>query len=169
MTPRFEKAFSEIIQTEGGFVNDPDDHGGATKYGVTIDTLSDFIGHKATVADVQDMDLQTAKEIYFAFYWQPLLLDKITDEKISFFLFDQTVNRGKRHVIEDVQKIVGAKVDGIMGPVTIAAINTHEPKSLLMQIVKVAQLAYASIANSNPKQVKFLTGWIKRTQKFLEA
>ena len=49
----FESAISEVLLTEGGYVDHPDDRGGPTNYGITQKTLSDFLGHEATKEEVQ--------------------------------------------------------------------------------------------------------------------
>lgn len=163
----FELAVQDIIKTEGGFVNDPLDNGGATNYGITIGTLSNYLGRQATLEEIKNISLDTVKMIYKSNYWDRLKLDQIRDSKLAHILFDQAVNRGTRKVAEQIQKLVSVHPDGIIGPLTINVINTVDPRRLLLQFLMESQNSYVSIVNANPNQLKFLSGWIKRTHKFL--
>lgn len=164
----FEKALSDVLKNEGGYVNDPDDHGGATNYGITMKTLSDFLGHTVNEHDVQSISMDVVREIYKKNYWDRLKLDLVKNETLAALLFDQAVNRGTRTVAEQIQKIVGVTVDGMMGPLTIKSINAYNQKKLIINFIKVSQDSYIRIALSNHKQMKFLTSWINRTHKFMD-
>ncbi len=164
----FESAISEVLLTEGGYVDHPDDRGGPTNYGITQKTLSDFLGHEATKEEVRSISIDTVRQIYKQNYWDRLKLSYIIDSKLSDVIFDQAVNRGTRRVAEQIQKIVGVKQDGVIGPVTLKAINNMDSKKMLLEFVKQSQNAYVSIVTNNPSQLVFLSGWIKRTHKFFD-
>lgn len=164
----FETAFQNIVKIEGGYVNHPLDSGGPTCYGVTIKTLSDFLGHDASEEDVKNLSLDTAKKIYKQNYWDRLKLDSVKNVNLACVLFDQSVNRGTRKVSEQIQKLVGVPTDGVIGPASIAAINAQDPKKLLLSFIKETQNTYTSIVSSNPSQVVFIKGWIARTHQFLD-
>lgn len=163
----FEDALKDVLQNEGGYVNDPDDKGGATNYGITIKTLSDFTGHEVEEKDVRNLTMETVRKIYRANYWDRLKLDQVKSRELAHLLFDQAVNRGTRIVAEQIQKIVGVQQDGIVGNITLRAINERDPKKLIIEFIKASQNAYIRIALSDHTQIKFLTSWINRTQKFL--
>lgn len=164
----FETALAEVLINEGGYVDHPDDRGGPTNYGITIKTLSDFLGREATKEEVQNLSMDTVRQIYKQNYWDRLRLSYFIDSKFAEIVFDQAVNRGTRRVAEDLQKLAGVKVDGIIGPVTLKALNAMDSKKTLISFVKQAQNAYVSIVTHNPSQLVFLSGWIKRTHKFLD-
>lgn len=164
----FESAFSKVLLVEGGFVDHPDDKGGPTNLGITIKTLSDFLGRDATVEEVRSLDVDTVRKIYKQNYWDRLKLSHIIDSKFADIIFDQAVNRGTRRVAEQIQRIVEVKQDGVIGPITLKAINNMEPKKLLISFIKSTQDAYVSIVANNPSQAVFLSGWIKRTHHFLD-
>lgn len=164
----FEEALQDVLKVEGGYVDNPMDHGGPTNFGITIGTLSDFLGHSVIKEEVQNLDMDTVRKIYKQNYWDRLSLDQVVYKDVAAFLFDQAVNRGTRKVSEQIQHLVGVPADGIIGPQTIHAINLQEPRKLLLNIIKVSQNTYTGIVAANPNQVTFLGGWIKRTHKFLD-
>lgn len=164
----FESAISKVLLEEGGYVDHPDDRGGPTNYGITIGTLSDFLGKEATKKEVKNLDIDTVRKIYKQNYWDRLKLNHIIDSRFADILFDQAVNRGTRRVAEQVQKMVGVKQDGVIGPITLKAINNMDSKKMMIDFVKSTQDAYVSIVVNNPSQLVFLSGWIKRTHRFLD-
>lgn len=163
----FEIAFDDVMKTEGGFVHDSSDHGGPTNFGITLATFSDFLGHVATEEDLKNIDTETVKKIYKQNYWDRLKLDQVKYIDLAHLIFDQAVNRGTRRVAEQLQKILNLKQDGIIGPITLSEINLHEPRELLISFLIMSQNSYIKIVESDPTQLRFLSGWIKRTQKFL--
>jgi len=164
----FDVAFSNILKTEGGYVDHPNDKGDATKFGITIYTLSDYRGHPVTEEDVKSLTQEEAKRIYKDLYWDRLKLSEVDNINLCLALFDQGVNRGTRKVTEQIQKILGLKVDGIFGPVTLQAVNAMNPRKLLLFFIFETQKTYVNIAVNDPTQLVFLKGWIARTHKLLE-
>lgn len=163
----FQVALEQVLKNEGGYVDHPLDKGGPTNYGITQKTLSDFLGREATKEEIESLTLDVVAKIYKSNYWDRLKLSEINDMQLAHILFDQAVNRGTRKVAEQIQKCVGVKVDGIIGPITIKAINDKLSDKLLIDFVKQSQLSYISIVESNPSQIVFLKGWIKRTHEYL--
>lgn len=163
----FQVALEQVLKNEGGYVDHPLDKGGPTNYGITQKTLSDFLGREATKEEIESLTLDVVAKIYKTNYWDRLRLSEINDMQLAHILFDQAVNRGTRKVAEQIQKSVGVKVDGIIGPITIKAINDRLSDNLLIDFVKQSQLSYISIVESNPSQIVFLKGWIKRTHEYL--
>ncbi len=164
----FDVAFVKIIKTEGGYVNHHADHGGPTNYGITQETLSEYLGHPATIDEVKDLTLGTAKAIYKANYWDRLSLSEVDNLNLCLAFFDQAVNRGARRVAEQIQKLVNVKMDSVIGPVTIKAINAENPKKLLLNFVKDIQKSYIRIVKNDPSQIVFLEGWMNRTHALLD-
>ena len=118
---------AEIIEIEGGYVNHPADRGGPTKYGITEKVARAF-GYQG---DMEVLPKSEAIEIYDKNYWQRLGLDGINDPELCFYIFDFGVNSGTRTAGLLLQKIFnelsGGNLteDGIIGPVTQAAINNY--------------------------------------------
>lgn len=165
----FEPEFMKVINVEGGYVNDPDDAGGPTKYGVTIKTLSEYLGRPAKIEEVKTLSLDRAKAIFKSRYWDTCKLDAIKSQVVAHFIFDQSINSGQGTAIIKAQEVVGAKIDGLMGPTTIAMINAFPEKEFIKRFFKAIQLRYIEICVSKPSQLKYIEGWInKRANPMLD-
>ena len=119
----------QIVAREGGYVNDPDDPGGATKYGVTIHTMRrlgvDLTGDgKVTAADVRQLSRAQATDIFVRHYFeQPRIGD--LPEALQPSVFDMYVNAGA-NAVKILQRLLcdmgfPVAVDGALGPQSIAA------------------------------------------------
>lgn len=110
----FDRAFETVIGHEGGYVNDPRDPGGETKYGISKRAYPN--------EDIKNLTLNRAKELYKRDYW-----DSIDAESIPgvarLMVFDCSVNCGVTAAKKILQRAVGVKDDGIIGPKTRAAIG----------------------------------------------
>ena len=165
----FEKALEKVLVREGGYVNNPVDRGGPTNKGITIHTLSDYIGRTASIEEIQYIEDSTVEDIYRAKYWDKLALDFIDYEPLAHALFDQAINRGVRQVAKEIQRLVNVKDDGFVGALTLAAINEKLGRDLTVEFVKKSQLYYCRLVKNDPSQSIFLDGWMKRTHELLEG
>lgn len=111
----FDAAFERLIGHEGGYVNNPRDPGGETKFGISKRA---YPGE-----DIAGMTLDRAKLIYRRGYWGPAGCDAVPDA-IRFDLFDMAVNAGVRTAIKALQRSVGETDDGIIGPRTLQAVSS---------------------------------------------
>jgi lysozyme family protein len=159
----FRSALAITLRYEGGYVNDPDDRGGATNYGVTQDTYDAWrIGQGLDVRPVRKIEHTEAQDIYFQSYWI-----KGNCEALPWPLnaahFDACVNHGVAGATRILQRAVGVAADGRFGPVTRAAVSAAD-KDLLFRDMLLERLQfYDDIVDGRPSQVKFLRGWLKRT------
>lgn len=159
----FDQIVTHILKNEGGWVDNPIDHGGATNYGITQDTLSLYLGRLASKDEVKNLSDSAAKQIYRKLYWEKYNLDSVNGECIALALFDQIVNRGPSPAIKDAQKCCGAVADGVIGPKTIALINHLDQIDFLRRYAKQCAASYINIVKHEPLQMIFLSGWINRT------
>ncbi len=174
MTP-FDRAFKHTVGVEGGYSDDPQDSGGATKYGITesVARANGFHG------DLRVLTLAEAKRIYKAQYWDILRLDEIAriDEKIALELFDTAVNIGIATAGIFLQRALNElnrggtdyrdlTVDDIVGPMTVAAMQAFiarrgdKGRQVLNAALNALQGAYyLELAESRPKDEAFVFGW----------
>src|SRR6188474_3748764 len=125
-TISLDKPMSEadqIIAREGGFVNNPFDKGGATKYGITLKTLSWWLGRPATLQELRDMPVSTAQAIYEARYVAGPGFDKLPKGVLQSNLVDFGVMSGPHLAITYLQEILQVTADGVLGPVTLEALS----------------------------------------------
>lgn len=155
-----------ILSFEGGFVNHPNDRGGATNRGVTIATwkAQGYDKDGDGDIDVDDLRLITpadATRIMRLNYWNRFRADEIRDQSVANILVDWLWGSGKP-AITITQKLLGVTADGIVGPKTIAAIN-KQPAHAFFERIKTRRREYIdNIIKSNPSQKVFKAGWYRR-------
>lgn len=161
------------MKHEGGskFTDISADKGGATKWGITISTWIKNGADKDGDGDidVQDLKLSTeqdAMKIAKKLYWDKVMGDSINSQSVAEFVFDWAYNSGVGTAVRKVQGLVGATVDGSMGPKTVQAINQRDAKILFTQLKTDREAFYRSIVHNNPSQGMFLKGWLNRNNSF---
>ncbi|WP_039019122.1 holin-associated N-acetylmuramidase [Halocynthiibacter namhaensis] len=175
----------EIVAREGGYVNDPDDPGGATKYGVTLGTLRrlglDKTGDgRLTEADVRRLTRADAVEIYLRHYFQAPGIDRLP-KALQPSVFDMYVNAGA-NAVKILQRLLcqmGQKVavDGVIGPQTVQAaeIAAAAAPSHVADAYGIARRNYYyRLADQRPASRKYARrrdggkgGWIRRAEEFI--
>ncbi|QPC43482.1 glycoside hydrolase family 108 protein [Kaustia mangrovi] len=110
---------------EGGYVNDPKDPGGPTKYGVTLATLAAHRGRKVTAADVRNLTLSEARIIYRKSYWKQSGGD-LLPRGLDYAVFDFGVHSGPATAVKVLQRLVGVSQDGIVGIQTVDAVRRYK-------------------------------------------
>lgn len=154
-----------ILGWEGGFANDPDDRGGATNKGITLDTYKAYCRRKGypvpTVERLKNISDEQWTEIFKTLFWDRWRADEINSQSIANILVDWVWGSGK-YGITIPQRILGVTVDGIVGPKTIAAVNAADPKLLFDRIMAARKKYIDDICTSRPKNNKFKRGWLRR-------
>jgi lysozyme family protein len=100
-------------------------------------------------------------------FWTKAKCEQINDENIAIKFFDLAVHSGiqqANRLIQRALRATGAQVieDGIIGPITLSAINKADPTDLLAALKSEAAGYYRMIAQANPSQQKFIEGWLRR-------
>ena len=147
----FDDAFANTIGLEGGFVDNPADPGGATMYGVT-ERVARKYGY---TGDMHDLPLETAKQIAKQEYWDPYQCDALMP-LVSMQVFDAVYNGGD--AVRWLQQSSGATVDGVMGPMTVTAVNLVNPYVMVMRFLAL-RLTYMTNLDIWPN---FGRGWARR-------
>ena len=154
-----------ILQWEGGFVNDPDDLGGATNKGITIDTFTEYKkrkGQKApTVTDLKNISDAEWRDVFKSLYWDRWKADEIKNQSVANILVDWVWASGS-HGIKRPQRLLGAKADGIVGKQTIAALNAMDAATLFKMIKDDRAKFIDEICKARPKNEKYRKGWMNR-------
>lgn len=154
----FESCVNIVLQKEGGFVNHSADPGGATNYGITIKILSEYRKTKVSVEDVQRLSIGEAKQIYFKNYWKPIQGDQLPIG-VNLSVFDFAVNAGVSRAAKTLQKIVNVQQDGIIGLVTLKAVQTFDVEDMIERLAAERVLFYKSLKTFSV----FGKGWLRRT------
>lgn len=146
-------AINLTIANEGGFVNNPSDPGGATKYGIT---QLDMPG-----VNIADITTTQAATYYDEHYWKSLY-SEIESQVVANKLFDLGVLFGIGTAVQMMQGILKLTVDGAFGPQTLAAVNAADPFSLLTAYKTVMVQHAIDIGGAHPAERQFVVGWLRR-------
>lgn len=174
MTDFFPKALEYTVGIEKGFVNDPDDAGGPTNYGITQAVLSAYRGHPCTAFEVSQMELSEAAEIYRAKFWNSISLDRVRQPLITQVMFDAAVLFGPAVSVLYAQKALidcnyySLQVDGHAGPRTIEALNSVRPEFFVRSFADVLKARVSIVVASRPKNIKYRDGWENRIEGYLK-
>ena len=165
------KKLAPFIQRwEGGFVDDPDDLGGATNMGVTIATYKVYRKRKGlsepTVDDLKHLSNNEWIDILKSLYWDRWKADQIENQSVANIVVDWIWASGN-YGIKIPQQILNVKVDGIVGPKTIDAVNSRNPRELF-DMIKIARFDFIEdICRKRPANNKFKRGWLNRINDFV--
>ncbi len=171
----FDDALEHLLRIEGGYVDDPRDRGGATRYGITVGTAR----AEGYAGPMRELTLETAREIYRRRYWDALRLEQVAahDGPSAARLFDIAVNMGPRTAGRFLQRSLnllnrGAQlfpdlaVDGVVGGRTVEALRAltdpTEHTALLRLLRAYQGKRYIEIIEHDPGQERFTRGWLKR-------
>lgn len=149
MSAAFDRAFALIVGHEGGYVNDPRDPGGETKFGISKRAFPRL--------DIAGLTLAQAKAIYLASYWGPARCEGLP-WPVAVNLFDGAVNSGVRQSVRWMQEAAGVKDDGAVGPVTLRAWGAADPAALAARYNGL-RLLFMATRRTWPT---FSKGWAKR-------
>lgn len=172
-----DKYINDIIDREGGYVDDPEDSGGETNFGIT-ERVARRYGY---IRDMRDLSGETAFNIYAKIYWYSINLDVIEmmSPKIAEELVDTAVNMGAHSAGEFLQRALNAfndqenlykdiKVDGDIGPRTLATLKTYiyirkeVGCTVLHRALNALQGAfYISLVERRQKDERFVYGWFR--------
>lgn len=157
-----------ILKHEGGFVNDSRDAGGATNRGVTIGTLRslgmDIDGDgDIDVADIKALTEAQAVTIYKRFYWDKVEGD-LLPTGLDYAVADFAVNSGPRRAAEHLQRALGVRADGHIGPQTLAAARRADVRSTINRVCD-SRLAFMRSIRGGRDWAAFGRGWTRRVEE----
>lgn len=174
---KFNLALLKALSHEGGYVNDPDDLGGETYKGIARNSHSSWSGWKIIDKSKQDKSFpanlvnnvnlqQLVEQFYLESFWQPLKADQIQNQTSANSVFDFAVNTGCITSTRLVQSIVGTKIDGIIGQITLNKINSMDHGHFQAALTVAKMEYYMNIIRRRPTSKKFLLGWLSRSLSF---
>lgn len=161
---QFTRSLETIFKHEGGYVDHPDDPGGATNMGITHKTLAAWRGNPVTRDDVRNMSREEAGEIYRANYWNALSCDALPSG-VDLVVFDFGVNAGVSRAAKLLQRIVHVEQDGQVGPITVGAAKAIDAEHIVSSFSDGRMEHYRSLRIWDT----FKNGWTRRTKETREA
>ena len=177
MATDVDQLIDALIAREGGFVDNPDDKGGPTNFGITehVARLNGYGG------PMQSMPRGVAVDLYRRLYWLRPRFDEVArrSERVGFELFDTGVNMGPDVAATFLQRALNAlnrngkdypdiTVDGRLGDGTLAALDgflkargeTNGATVLLLALNALQGERYIRLAEKSPRDETFLYGWL---------
>lgn len=149
----FDTAFDRLMGHEGGYVNNPNDPGGETQWGIAKRSYPNV--------DIANLTKDAAKEIYRRDFWDPL---GDTPASIKFQVFDFAVNSGIQTAIRKLQAAIGVADDGHWGPMSAAKLASLNPSAVLMRFVAQRIRFWTSLST----WPTFGKGWANRAAADLD-
>jgi len=178
---QFNPAFQITMGNEGGYANNPNDHGGETYKGIAKNYWPNWSGwaivdgtiatHPPSINQALNGNAQLQTQVlsfYKANFWNTESLDNITDQQVANQLFDIAVNMGTGTASKFLQQAVNTlspnklTVDGQIGPLSIAAANAENAEDLYNAICQLRRAKYEAIIQNNPSQQQFANSWYSR-------
>lgn len=153
----FERAVEKVLIHEGGYVNDPKDPGGETKFGISKRSYPQL--------DILHLTREEAVAIYWGDWWKRYGYEMIADLALAAKVFDFAVNMGASRAHKLLQEAVNRtspadlSVDGRIGPKSLEAINNHPYPPYLLAEFRLGAISYYAGLKNAPR---YLPGWVRR-------
>jgi lysozyme family protein len=171
---QFQTAYDIVRKHEGGFQKMPEDSGNynsrqqlvGTNWGINAQVYENYLKRPPTEQDMRAMPRYIALAIFKQLYWDRVKGDEIRDQQVANILFDGHVNHG-RWGIQMMQGVLGLSRDGIVGSMTLSAINRTNPFNLFAAYKKARVAGYHDLVRRRPKDQRFLRGWLIRINSFI--
>lgn len=162
----FELMLNFLFQSEGGYTNDPNDHGGKTTWGITE---GEARSHGYT-GDMRNLTQDFAKNIFYQDYYLGNNLDKIKDERVALAILDISVTGGTGRGIKLARralKSMGVNIEENTkaNQEFIDAVNSVDPLQFCHAYAQIQRAFYNSIVQHDETQRKFLKGWLDRVDR----
>lgn len=160
---------TDILKAEGWdkYTNRPTDRGGPTKWGITQKAWSEYVGHAAPIDEIKAITEHQARIFYENMYIKRPKFDMLPPLLIPMIV-DCGVNHGVRAASKWIQRAVGAKQDGAIGPQTLAALTSTNLIATYTRICASRFKLYGRIVTKDHSQAEYAHGWNNRGAKWLE-
>jgi lysozyme family protein len=165
-----DRLIADLIDREGGYVDDPVDRGGPTHMGITLATLQQWRAPlPVTRADVMALTREEATAIYRARYVDgPGFREAIRDDRLLALVVDYGVLSGPEAATKALQRAIGIHDDGVLGPQTRRVLVSQAGSTEVYKRLLADRIGHhVELVLTNPSQRRFLRGWLSRCVSFL--
>ena len=157
MQDNFEQCLALVLKHEGKFVNHPKDPGGMTNLGVTKRVWEEWVGHPVDEAAMRALGPADVAPLYKKNYWDKIHGDELP-AGVDYACFDLAVNSGVGRAAKILQKALGVNPDGAIGPATMDAAASCNPREVASEICDLR----LGFLQSLPTFDTFGKGWSRR-------
>jgi lysozyme family protein len=168
----FNEAVQVVLRHEGGFVDSPNDPGGATSYGVSLrwlkskgllEQLEEADKTQDEVLVIRELTQTQAMGYYKAFWWDVYKYGNLNAQAVASKVFDTSVNIGPSRSHKFLQSAIGVSQDGVLGSKSFNEANALSPSMLVVKLQTLQAQYYRDLVIQNPKLQEFLKGWLARS------
>lgn len=164
----YAQAEKDVLVTEGGWANDPDDPGGPTMRGITQHEYIAWCAKnnrpRPTLTDLRNISAEDVAAIYKVEYWDAVDGDALPSG-IDYLVFDFTVNSGSSRATMTLQAVVGTKPDGRLGPITLQAVKDAVETRGVESVVDDYSARRMAFLKGLSRWRKYSGGWTDRVHK----
>lgn len=146
---KFDVLIERVLGHEGGYVNDPRDLGGETKWGISKRAYPNV--------NIKELTKDDAKAIYRRDYWDRVQGSSLP-EAVAFQVLDAAVNHGIGNAVRWLQSAAGVAPDGLFGPVSLAAVRSSSAADLVLRFNAERLVFYTKLSTFD----RFGKGWVRR-------
>ena len=164
MKENFEKSLELVLQQEGGYVHHPLDPGGRTNLGVTQRVWEAWVGYSVDEKEMRSLTKELVAPLYKSRYWDAVHGDQLPSGA-DYLAFDFAVNAGSFRCVKTIQRALNITADGIIGPVTIKAIQDANAEDFINNFTNAKESFYSGLANFPT----FGRGWLNRVAESKKA
>ena len=160
----FERSLALVLQHEGGYVHHALDPGGRTNLGVTQRVWENYVGHKVDETEMRSLTKELVAPLYRKEYWDAVHGDQLPSGA-DYLAFDFSVNAGAFRSIKTIQRALKITADGVIGPVTVKAIQDTNAEEFINSFSATKEVFYRGLANFPT----FGRGWLNRAAESKKA
>jgi lysozyme family protein len=172
MAASFDEAVQVVLRHEGGFIDSPNDPGGATAYGVSLrwlkskgllEQLEEADRTQDEVLVIRELTQTQAMGYYKAYWWDFYKYGNLNAQSVASKVFDTSVNVGPSRAHKFLQAVVNVPQDGVLGAKTFNEANALPPASIVVKYQTLQAQYYRDLVIQNPKLSEYLNGWLNRS------
>lgn len=164
MRGNFDTCLTEVLVHEGGYADHPLDPGGRTNLGVTQQTYEDWVGYKVNEQIMRRLTRSHVEKLYKVRYWDAVRGDSLP-HGVDLCVFDFAVNTGPHRAARYLQRLIGTKEDGVLGPITMAKLAELERSAGRAALIH----GYQGLRDEYYRMLKtfptFGRGWLRRVKE----
>jgi len=179
----YDLAFAYMQKNEGGLVDNPQDPGGITNFGLSLRflkslPLSDLqkygINYPPNADDIRSLTIDKVKPLYHDFFWSEARFAELSNQDLANYLFDASVNLGISPAIKALQRALWSalqckdtlKDDGILGDITLNMLKDHYTISYrILSALRSERASEYRVINAQDNKPEFLAGWLDRAYR----
>ena len=160
MQSNFDACLKHLLVHEGGYVNHPSDPGGRTNLGVTQRVWEEWKGGPSDEEEMRGLTVEKVTPLYKKRFWDAARCDDLPNG-VDYLVFDFAVNAGVVRSAKTLQNVAGVTGDGVIGPLSIAAVNSMKPEVFINEFSDNRATFYKALSTFPT----FGKGWLRRVEE----